>query len=276
MRWSHRPDPIDDDRSTTVVERADEGDGSPAVSLVAISKVFGTRSNATPALDRVSLTVPRGEFVCVLGASGCGKSTMLNIVAGLDRPTAGTLEVATERPALMFQEAALFPWLTVQGNVELALKLGGVPKPERKPRVKELLTLVNLGEFGDRRPHELSGGMRQRVALARALAQRSDLLLMDEPFGALDAMTRDLLHDELEALWTSSDLTVLFVTHNVREAVRLGDRVVLLSSRPGRIAHEYTIDIPRPRRIDSPEVAGLAAEITDRLREEVRRHGREN
>ena len=268
--------PIGDDHVVPVVERTGEGGGSPAVSLAAISKVFGTRSNATPALDRVSLTVPRGEFVCVLGASGCGKSTMLNIVAGLDQPSAGTLEVATERPALMFQEAALFPWLTVRGNVELALKLGGIPKPERTPRVQELLALVNLAEFGDRRPHELSGGMRQRVALARALAQRSELLLMDEPFGALDAMTRDLLHDELEALWTSTDLTVLFVTHNVREAVRLGDRVILLSSRPGRIAHEYTIDIRRPRRIDSPEVAGLAAEITDRLREEVRRHGREN
>ena len=255
---------------------AGEGGGSPAVSLAAISKVFGTRSNATPALDRVSLTVPRGEFVCVLGASGCGKSTLLNLVAGLDRPSAGTIEIATGHAALMFQEAALFPWLTAQGNVELALKLAGVAKPERKQRVQELLELVNLGEFGERRPHELSGGMRQRVALARALAQRSDLLLMDEPFGALDAMTRDLLHDELEALWTSTDLTVLFVTHNVREAVRLGDRVILLSSRPGRVAHEYTIDIPRPRRIDSPEVAGLAAEITDRLREEVRRHADDN
>jgi NitT/TauT family transport system ATP-binding protein len=221
----------------------------------------------------VSLTIERGEFVCVLGASGCGKSTMLNIVAGLDRPTAGTLEVAAARPALMFQESALFPWLTAQGNVELALKLGGVPKPERKARVEQLLGLVNLTEFAGRRPHELSGGMRQRVALARALAQRSDLLLMDEPFGALDAMTRDLLHDELEALWSTTDLTVLFVTHNVREAVRLGDRVILLSSRPGRIAQEYLIDIPRPRRIDSAEIAGLAAEITDRLREEVRRHG---
>jgi NitT/TauT family transport system ATP-binding protein len=272
----HAPPPIDDDRPVGVVGNAGEGDGSPAVSLAAISKVFGTRSSATPALDRVSLTVQRGEFVCVLGASGCGKSTMLNLVAGLDRPTAGTLEVATERPALMFQEAALFPWLTAQGNVELALKLAGIPKPERKARVQDLLELVNLGEFGDRRPHELSGGMRQRVALARALAQRSDLLLMDEPFGALDAMTRDLLHDELEALWTSTDLTVLFVTHNVREAVRLGDRVILLSSRPGRIAHEYSVDVPRPRRIDSPEVAGLAAEITDRLREEVRRHGNDH
>ena len=266
------PDPIDGARPVRAVERAGEGDGSPAVSLAAISKVFGTRSNATPALDRVSLDVARGEFVCVLGASGCGKSTMLNLIAGLDKPTAGTIDVTTGRPALMFQEAALFPWLTAQGNIELALKLDGVPKAQRTKRVQELLDLVNLGDFGGRRPHELSGGMRQRVALARSLAQRSDLLLMDEPFGALDAMTRDLLHDELEALWTATDLTVLFVTHNVREAVRLGDRVILLSSRPGRVAHEYTIDVPRPRRIDSPEVAGLAAEITDRLRAEVRRH----
>jgi NitT/TauT family transport system ATP-binding protein len=267
---------IGDDRRIRVVEPTGEGDGSPAVSLAAISKVFGTRSNATPALDRVSLTVARGEFVCVLGASGCGKSTMLNLVAGLDQPTSGTLQVATERPALMFQEAALFPWLSVQGNVELALKLGGIQKAERKPRVHQLLQLVHLDDFATRRPHELSGGMRQRVALARALAQRSELLLMDEPFGALDAMTRDLLHDELEALWTTTDLTVLFVTHNVREAVRLGDRVILLSSRPGRIAAEYPIEIPRPRRIDSPEVAALAAEITDQLREEVRRHGNDN
>jgi NitT/TauT family transport system ATP-binding protein len=267
---------LGDDRSLRVVDPAGEGDGSPAVSLAAISKVFGTRANATPALDRVSLTVDRGEFVCVLGASGCGKSTLLNLVAGLDRPTSGTLAVATERPALMFHEAALFPWLTVQGNVELALKLAGIAKAERKERVLRLLQLVHLDDFATKRPHELSGGMRQRVALARALAQRSELLLMDEPFGALDAMTRDLLHDELEALWTTTDLTVLFVTHNVREAVRLGDRVILLSSRPGRIAAEYPIDIPRPRRIDSGEVAALAADITDRLREEVRRHGNDD
>src|SRR3954468_17390223 len=141
------PDPMAGTRPVRAVERAGEGDGSPAVSLAAISKVFGTRSNATPALDRASLTVERGEFGRGLGASGCGKSTMLNIVAGLDRPTAGTLEVAAERPALMFQESALFPWLTAQGNMELALKLGGVAKPERKARVEQLLGLVNLTEF---------------------------------------------------------------------------------------------------------------------------------
>ena len=206
------------------------------------------------------------------GASGCGKSTLLNLVADLDRATTGTVTVDGST-TLMFQEAALFPWLTVRGNVDLALKLRKVPKADRRARVDELLDLVNLREFDRKRPHELSGGMRQRVALARALSQDSDVLLMDEPFGALDAMTRDILHDELEDLWARTEKTVLFVTHNVREAVRLGDRVVLLTSRPGRVAEEFTIDIPRPRRIDSPEVANQAAAITARLREEVRRHG---
>ena len=260
-------------RAADAIDTGLEGEVSPAVSLDAVSKVFGTSGNATPALDRVSLAVQRREFVCLLGASGCGKSTLLNLVAGLERPTGGSLTVASKRPGLMFQEAALFPWLTVQGNVELALRLTGFPKADRRERTGNLLALVHLEDFAKKRPHELSGGMRQRVALARALAQHTDLLLMDEPFGALDAMTRDLLHDEIEALWTTTDLTVLFVTHNVREAVRLGDRVVLLSSRPGRIAREYEITIPRPRRIDSPEVASIAAEITDELRRQVRSHG---
>jgi NitT/TauT family transport system ATP-binding protein len=255
-------------------DTAIEGAGPAlAVSLDAVSKVFGHAGDATHALDRVSLDVARGEFVCLIGASGCGKSTLLNLVAGLDRPTSGTVTVHAKRTSLMFQESALFPWLTVRGNVELALRLDGVPKSARRGRVHELLELVHLEDFADKRPHELSGGMRQRTALARALAQESDVLLMDEPFGALDAMTRDLLHDELEALWTRTGLTVLFVTHNVREAVRLGNRVVLLTSRPGRIAEEYPVDSGRPRRIDSAQVAELAASITDRLREEVRRHG---
>ena len=175
----------------------------------------------------------------------------------------------------MFQEAALFPWLTVAGNVELALRLKPGQKLGRKERrawAESLLRSVHLEGFAYRRPHELSGGMRQRVALARAFAQDADVLLMDEPFGALDAMTRDLLHDELERLWVDRSFTVLFVTHNVREAARLSDRVVLLSSRPGRVVDEFAVDIERPRRIDSPEVSGLAARITDRLREEVRRH----
>ena len=248
------------------------GSAASAIAFDEVSKVYGHAGNAVHALDRITLHVQPGEFVCLLGASGCGKSTLLNLVADLDRATTGTVTV-DGTTTLMFQEAALFPWLTVRGNVDLALRLRKVPKADRTARVDELLDLVNLREFDKKRPHELSGGMRQRVALARALSQDSDVLLMDEPFGALDAMTRDILHDELEDLWARTEKTVLFVTHNVREAVRLGDRVVLLTSRPGRVAEEFAIGIPRPRRIDSPEVANQAAAITARLREEVRRHG---
>ena len=224
------------------------------------------------ALEGVSLEVEQGELVCIVGASGSGKSTLLNILAGLDKPTSGRGHVHG-RVALMFQEAALLPWLTAAGNVELALELRGVKRSERRDSARELLNRVHLHGFEKRLPHELSGGMKQRVALARALAQDADVLLMDEPFGALDAMTRDLLHDEIERLWREQGLTILFVTHNVREAVRLGDRVVLLSSRPGRVVAEFPVDIPRPRRIESHPVADLAAGITDRLRQEVRRHG---
>jgi NitT/TauT family transport system ATP-binding protein len=245
-----------------------------AVTVREASKAFGHGANGVVALDRLSLQVQSGEFVCLVGASGCGKSTLLNLVAGLDEPTAGSVSV-DGRAALMFQEAALFPWLTVRGNVELALRLrpgDKLVRKERRARAETLLRSVHLDGFSERRPHELSGGMRQRVAMARAFAQDADVLLMDEPFGALDAMTRDLLHDELERLWTDRSFTVLFVTHNVREAARLADRVVLLSSRPGRVVDEFRVGIERPRRIDSPEVSSLAAAITDRLREEVRRH----
>ncbi len=158
-------------------------------------------------------------------------------------------------------------------NVELPLRLRGVGKAERRAVAEDLLERVHLGGFGKKRPHELSGGMRQRAALARALAQDAGVLLMDEPFGALDAITRDLLHDELESLWIDRGFTVLFVTHNVREAARLGDTIVLLTSRPGRVAAVYPVDLPRPRRIDSSEVASLAATVTDQLRAEVGRHG---
>ena len=243
----------------------------PALALRQVSKVYGNGPSAVAALDRIDLDVAPGRFVCVVGASGCGKSTLLNLVAGLDQPTAGRVDV-DGRTALMFQEAALFPWLTVAGNVELALKLRGVPRRQRRERVESLLRTVRLEGFGAKRPHELSGGMRQRVALARAFAQDADVLLMDEPFGALDAMTRDLLHDELERLWNDRNLTVLFVTHNVREAARLGDRIVVLSSRPGKVLQTFDVDIDRPRRIESPEVSELAATVTATLRSEVRRH----
>ncbi len=173
----------------------------------------------------------------------------------------------------MFQEHALFPWLTAGKNIELALRLNGVARPERRAEAERLLELVRLGGSYGKRVHELSGGMRQRVAMARALAQGSSVLLMDEPFAALDAITRDVLHDEITRIWAEQKLTVLFVTHNVREAVRLAQRVVLLSSRPGRVAREWRIDLPQPRRIESAGVADLSIEITEELRGEIRRHG---
>jgi NitT/TauT family transport system ATP-binding protein len=245
--------------------------GPAAVRVEGIRQVFGR--NAPPVLDGVDLTVAPGEFVCLLGASGCGKSTLLNLVAGLLEPTAGRVEVSAERPALMFQEAALLPWLTAARNVELALQARGVGRTERRAEANRLLEVVNLGGQGGKRVHELSGGMRQRVALARALAQDSAVLLMDEPFAALDAITRDVLHQELTRVWAEQQLSVVFVTHNVREAVRLGQRVVLMGSRPGRIVREWEIDIRHPRTIESPAVSALAAEITTELHREISRHG---
>ena len=243
----------------------------PAIVLDQVTKRFD-RDHARPAvLQDVSLTVAQGEFVCLLGASGCGKSTLLSLVAGLEKPTSGKV-VASAPPALMFQESALFPWLTAGQNIDLALRLRGVARRDRRDEVDRLLELVHLTGQYKSRVHELSGGMRQRVALARAMAQQSPVLLMDEPFAALDAITRDVLHDELTRVWSETGLTVLFVTHNVREAVRLGQRVELMSSRPGRFVRRWTVDIQEPRRIESPAVAALASEITEDLRREIRRH----
>lgn len=236
-----------------------------AVRLTEVSKSFRQGRSALPALDRVSLTADAGEFVCIVGASGCGKSTLLSLVAGLEQPSSGEVSAGNRRPALMFQEPALFPWLTAARNIEVPLRARGVPKRQRRERVEELLHTVRLSDFADVRPHQLSGGMRQRVALARALAQDADTLLMDEPFGALDALTRDHLHTELERIVSECGLTVLFVTHNVTEAVRLGDRVVVLSSRPGRVITEVPVSASRPRRTNTAVVAELAATITDHL-----------
>lgn len=230
--------------------------------------------NGPAVLDRIDLDVGPGEFVCLLGASGCGKSTLLSLIAGLNEPTSGSIEVTVGRPALMFQEPALLPWLTAAGNIELALKARGVGRGARRAEAQRLLELVNLAGQGRKRVHELSGGMRQRVALARALAQDSQLLLMDEPFAALDAITRDALHEELARLWAEQGLSIVFVTHNVREAVRLGQRVLLMSSRPGRIVREWQIELSQPRTIESPGVSALSAEITHHLRAEISRHAR--
>ncbi|WP_410654126.1 ABC transporter ATP-binding protein [Amycolatopsis sp. lyj-112] len=246
---------------------------SVAVRLDGVRKVFGAGGRAVVALDGMDLTVAPGEFVCLLGASGCGKSTLLNLVAGLDAPTAGSITLETSRPAVMFQEAALMPWLTAARNVELPLRLAGFGRAERREKVTELLELVRLAGAGDKRPHELSGGMRQRVALARALAatlrvggdQEQALLLMDEPFAALDAITRDVLQGELLRVYRSTGTSVLFVTHDVREAVRLGQRVVLLSSRPGRVVREW-------RDVQAGDTEELTLEITGHLREVISTH----
>ncbi len=253
---------------------------APAPSIVRLDGVGKRFGDGPLVLDGVTLDIRAGEFVCLVGASGCGKSTLLNLVAGLDRQSAGTIETPAAGSAVMFQESALMPWLTASHNVELALRLRGVPRGERRTRARELLDIVNLADAADKRPHELSGGMRQRVALARALAQDRPVLLMDEPFAALDAITRDLLHEELERVWRATGRTIVFVTHNVREAVRLGQRVILLSSRPGRIAREWRVAPAassvnggaRERRTETPEVSKLAAEITEQLRKEIRRN----
>src|SRR3954466_2228224 len=257
----------------TTAEEPSRPDGAlrPAVRVEGVSQVF--ERGAAPVLQGVDLTVAPGEFVCLLGASGCGKSTLLNLIAGLTPPTSGTVEVSAERPALMFQEPALLPWLTAAANVELALRARGVGRVERRTEAERLLGVVNLAGQGGKRVHELSGGMRQRVALARALAQDSSVLLMDEPFAALDAITRDVLHQELARVWAEQELSILFVTHNVREAARLGERVVLMGSRPGRVVREWHMDVPQPRTIESPQVSSLAAEITRELHKEISRHG---
>ncbi|MFF1832033.1 ABC transporter ATP-binding protein [Paenarthrobacter sp. NPDC058040] len=241
------------------------------VVLENLGKRFG---DGAPVLDDVNATIGQGEFVALLGASGCGKSTLLNIIAGLEQPTSGALEVPSDGAAFMFQDSALFPWLTARGNIELALQLAdkSSSKASRRARATELLELVHLGGAGDKRPHELSGGMRQRVALARSLAQDRQVLLMDEPFAALDAITRDLLHDELERIWKETGRTIVFVTHNVREAVRLGQRVLLLSSRPGRVVAEW--DVTEEHRTDAGRAGELTGVITRRLREEIRRHAK--
>jgi NitT/TauT family transport system ATP-binding protein len=264
---------------TIVLDRPVDVRQHTAVELTGVGKVFGRGTDAVTALAGVDLRVRAGEFVVLLGASGCGKTTLLNLVAGLDRPSSGTVSVRSGRPAVMFQEPALLPWLDAGRNVELPLRLSGVGRSARRTRAAELLELVRLGGQARKRPHELSGGMRQRVALARALAATGDgpgeggagegggLLLMDEPFAALDAITRDFLQGELRRIWAATGAAVLFVTHDVREAVRLGQRVVLLSSRPGTVVREWQLDGVTGRE-------ALTEEITGRLRDVISTHAR--
>jgi NitT/TauT family transport system ATP-binding protein len=240
----------------------------------AVSKQFVSSRASVLALDDVSLTVREGEFVCLLGPSGCGKSTLLDIMAGLTAPDRGRVLADGDvvhgpgrQRLMMFQESALFPWLDAYGNVMFGLKLRpDLTGRERRDIADHFLKLVGLEKFKHAHVHELSGGMKQRVALARALAPDPQVLLMDEPFAALDALTRDQLYDDIQRIWMESRKTIVFVTHNVREAVCLGDRVVLMSRSPGRIDRIFDIPLPRLRDINSPDLAGYSSAIAAALK----------
>jgi NitT/TauT family transport system ATP-binding protein len=268
-----------DSASAVLVPAARSGVG---IALDGVSLTVDARPAPVEILRDVSLQIAAGEFVCLLGPSGSGKSTILNLVAGFVKPSAGRVltagrEVSAPGPdrAMVFQDAALFPWLTLQANVEFPLKIQGLPAKARAERSQELLRLVHLWRFRDRHPHELSGGMRQRGAIARALASDPAILLMDEPFAALDAQTREILQSEVERIWSGTRKTVIFVTHNVREAVRLADRVVLMATRPGRVLHEDIVDLRRPRALNDERVAALAQSIGRRIASEVEKVARE-
>ena len=248
------------------------------LNIVGVSKTFRSRNQTAQALDNVSLVVREGEFVCLVGPSGCGKSTLLSIIAGLESPDTG--KVSTDGKSItgpgsdrlvMFQESALFPWLDVLGNVLFGLKLKpGLPAKDREDVARFYIKLVGLEKFSKASIHELSGGMKQRVALARSLAPNPRVLLMDEPFAALDAMTREQLYGDIQRIWQERRKTIIFVTHNVREAACLGDRVVLFSPHPGRICEEFAINLPRPRDINSVELAKYSTEITRSLKKVLR------
>ena len=268
------------DAATNIVDLASVRDAGPP--KLEVRDLVKTRRSTTgtelTAVDHVSFQVGEGEFVCLLGPSGSGKTSILNILAGLERPTSGSAlldgtPITAPGPdrAVLFQEPALFPWLSVAGNVELALKLIDVPADQRHERANDWLTNVGLERFADVQPHELSAGMRQRAALARALACEPDVLLGDEPFGALDAQARELLQDEVQRVWVERDgrTTFVFVTHNVREAALLADRVLVLSAAPGKLIEEVRINAPRPRQLDDVLVARVVSEVHELLMREV-------
>jgi NitT/TauT family transport system ATP-binding protein len=253
------------------------GSVSPKLSLRGVSKTYRQASGEeVSALVDVTLNVAPGEFLCVIGPSGCGKSTLLNLVAGLDRPDEGEV-LMDDRPvrgpgpnrALLFQEPALFPWMSIVRNVEFALELGGAPRSVWRERAMHWLGKVHLSEFANAQPHEISPGMRQRAALARALACQPDVLLADEPFGALDAQSREVLQRELQDVWLETRNTFVFVTHNVREAVFLADRVVLMSARPGTLVAEHRISSPRPRDFADVLLTKVGVDVHDHLLKEV-------
>ncbi len=240
----------------------------PILHIAAVHKRFAGAGGEVEALRAVSLTVARGEFICLIGASGCGKSTLLRLIGGFETPTEGQVlmdgrAVAGPGPerGMVFQDYGLFPWLSVRRNIEFGPAARGLPAPARRALADRFIAMIGLDRFADAYPHQLSGGMKQRVAIARVLANDAAVVLMDEPFGALDAMTRERLQAELLGLWASAGLTVLFVTHAIEEAILLADRIVVMTPGPGRITAEIPVDLPRPRDVVSAEFNALRREL---------------
>lgn len=265
---------------TTSERQRDLATGGAAIEAVDLGKQFLTSGGAIDAVQHVTLTIPAGEFCVLVGPSGCGKSTFLRMVAGLESPTSGHLTITspsggTVTNAVVFQGRSLFPWLTVEDNIGYGLRLQGIAPGERKDRVAQLLATLGLSRFARTYPHQISEGMRQRVAIGRALAVDPDMLLMDEPFGALDEQTRYLLQEELLRIWDKTGKTVLFITHSIDEAITLGDRIVVMTAQPGSIRAILDVPFPRPRLTkdvrSNPEFGSLFAQTWDLLREEVTR-----
>jgi NitT/TauT family transport system ATP-binding protein/sulfonate transport system ATP-binding protein len=242
------------------------------LNIRGVTKRFAVGNGEIEALAPVDLSIPKGEFVCLIGASGCGKSTLLRIIAGFEEPTTGGVSIdgrvitgpGSDR-GMVFQDYALFPWMTVRDNISFGPRQRHLPHEEIAKTADEFVRMVGLERFADRYPNQLSGGMKQRVAIARVLANNADILLMDEPFGALDALTREQLQHELLQIWTRTGVTTIFVTHSVEEAVLLADRVLVMSAGPGRIDSDFQIDLVRPRDVSSPEFNALRRDVARRL-----------
>ena len=242
------------------------------LTIRGVTKRFSVGDGELEALATVDLSIPTGEFVCMIGASGCGKSTLLRIIAGFEEPTTGNVAMygkAITGPGsdrgMVFQDYALFPWMTVRENISFGPRQRQLPREEIARTANEFVRMVGLERFAERYPNQLSGGMKQRVAIARVLANDASILLMDEPFGALDALTREQLQNELLQIWKRTGVTTIFVTHSVEEAVLLADRVLVMSAGPGRIDSDFRIDLPRPRDVSSPEFNALRRDIARRL-----------
>jgi NitT/TauT family transport system ATP-binding protein len=267
-----------------ITSESQQGD-TILLQVTDVSKTFASAKGPEDhvVLNKVSIDIKDGEFVTIIGPSGCGKSTLLNIIAGLDRPDFGSISVNGERKAstdpgrlVIFQESALFPWLSVLENVEFGLKLSGIPKDRQRKAAAHFIKMVRLSGFADSYIYQLSGGMKQRVAIARALAMNPDILLMDEPFAALDVYTRDMLHNQLLQIHEETKKTILFVTHNINEALALGTRLIVLSPRLGRIKREFRISLPRPRDIESPEIIMIKRQILKELEDDFQFDRRKN